>query len=124
MSIGIWSTFHTPYTDSEVRRYAPTNAGIYLLWVKYKSGRWNCFYVGKADGIESRLLNHLNAAEPNTCIKDNVKYKCGFMWIEITTEPERSGVEKYLYDTLKPECNQIDPEGRPLKIPLPSTPSA
>ena len=42
------------------------------------------------------------------------------MWIKITTEKERAGVEKYLYDTLKPECNLQDPGGEPIEIPLPS----
>jgi len=122
MSVGIWSGFHTPYNESEVRKYAPTSAGVYTLWVNYKSGKWGCFYVGKADNVESRLLDHLATEEPNECIKGNVKYKCGFMWIEITTETERSGAEKYLYDVLKPECNQIDPGGTPLRISLPPTP--
>lgn len=122
MSIGNWSSFYTPYNEAEVRKYVPTSAGVYTLWVNYKSGRWGCFYVGKADILEGRLLAHLRDDEPNKCIKENVKYKCGFSLIEITTEDERSGAEKYLYDTLKPECNQIDPGGKPLKIPLPPTP--
>ena len=124
MSVRTWSAFHTPYNEAEIHRYAPTSAGVYSLWVNYKSGKWGCFYVGKADNLESRLLNHLKPEEPNTCIKENVKYKCGFMWIEITTEEERSGAEKYLYDSLKPECNQNDPGGKPLNIPLPPTPPA
>ena len=124
MTVGNWSRFITPYNESEVRKHAPISAGVYTLWVNYKSGKWECFYVGKADNLESRLLGHLQPEEPNECIKGNVKYKCGFMWIEITTEEERSGAEKYLYDTLKPECNQNDPGGKPLKIPQPPTPPA
>jgi len=122
MSVGSWSSFHTPYNEAEVRKCAPTSAGVYLLWVNYKTGRWGYFYVGKGENIESRLLGHLSTDEPNDCIKGNVKYKCGFIWIEITTETERSGAEKYLYDTLNPECNENDPGGRPLKIFLPATP--
>jgi len=124
MSVGTWSAFHTPYIESGVRRYAPKSAGVYALWVNYKSGKWGCFYGGKADNLESRLLDHLSTDEPNECIKANVKYKCGFMWIEITTEAERSGAEKYLYDSMKPECNRVDPGGTPLRIPLPTTPQS
>ena len=122
MSIGEWSTFHTPYNEAEVTKYVPTSAGVYTLWVNYKTGRWGCYYVGKRDNLQDRLLDHLKATESNKCIKENVKYKCGFSWIKITTEEERSGAEKFLYDALKPECNQIDPGGKPLKIPLPPTP--
>jgi hypothetical protein len=124
ISIGTWSGFHTPYSEAEVRKYAPTSAGVYLLWVNYKSGKWGCFYVGRADNIKTRLLNHGKPEEPNKCVKEDLRYKCGFMWIDITTEEERSGAEKYLYDTLKPECNQNDPGGKALKIPLPPTPLA
>jgi len=122
MSIGTWSAFHTPYNEGEVRKYAPTNAGVYTLWVNYKSGKWGCFYVGKADNLETRHLDHLKQEEANKCIKEDVNYKCGFMWIEITTQSERSGAEKYLYDAMKPECNLVDPGGKPLRIPLPPTP--
>lgn len=125
MSVGAWSAFHTPYSEAEVEKYSPTSAGVYALWVCYAGGRWGCYYVGKAENLKSRLLDHLNDNEKNTCIKDNNKYKRGFMWIEITTADERSGAEKFLYDTIKPrpECNQQDPGGAPLKIQSPPTPS-
>ena len=122
MSVRTWSTFHSPYNEAEVRRVVPLSGGVYCLCVKYQSGGWKSFYVGKAESLESRLLAHLDSKEPNACIRDNVKYQCGFCWIEITTEEERSGAEKYLYDTLRPECNQNDPGGTPLRIPLPPIP--
>jgi hypothetical protein len=122
MTIGSWSSFFTPYNESEVRRVVPRKAGVYALWVNYKTGKWGCYYVGKADDLEGRLLAHLGPAESNTCIKENKKYKCGFQWMEISTEDERSGAEKYLYDKMNTECNQTDPGGKPLTIPLPPTP--
>lgn len=123
MSVGTWSKCYRPYSETEVKKVAPTSAGVYALWVKYKKKGWVCFYVGKANNIQSRLLDHLSDDEENDCIKENVKYSCAFCWIEITTEGERSGAEKYLYDTIKPECNQSDPGGIPMKIPLPPSPS-
>ena len=123
MSNGNWSAFFTPYNESEVLRVVPRSGGVYALWVNYKTGRWGCFYVGKADNLESRLLAHLGPEESNTCIKENNKYKRGFHWIEITTEAEQSGAEKYLYDKMHPECNQSDPGGRSMQIPLPPTPT-
>lgn len=119
-----WSTFHTPYNEAEVKKVVPTGGGVYSLWVNYDSGRWGCFYIGKAENLESRLLDHLSSSEPNECIKENRKYKSGFSWLEITTAQERAGAEKHLYDQLKPECNQVDPGGVPLRIPLPPQPVA
>ncbi len=124
MSMKPWSSFYTPFNEAEVKRVVPTSAGVYALWVHYKNGRWDCFYVGKAENLEKRLLEHLADAEPNDCIKENRKYKCGFCWMEISTEAERSGAEKFLYDKLKPECNKTDPGGTPLEIPLPPTPAS
>ena len=123
MSIGTWSSFHAPFNETEVRKNTPLDAGVYTLWVNYKSGRWECFYVGKADNTQERLLGHLSENEPNLCIKENVKYKCGFSLIKVTTETERSGAEKYLYDKMRPTCNKNDPGGKPLPIPLPPTPA-
>jgi len=122
MSIGNWSAFYTPFNETIVKKYVPTSAGLYALWVNYKSGKWGCFYVGKAEDLEERLLGHLSDKEQNNCIKENVKYRCGFHWIEVTTESERSGAEKYLYDTIKPDCNKNDPGGKPVRISLPPTP--
>jgi excinuclease UvrABC nuclease subunit len=123
MSIGTWSKCYKPYNETTVNKDAPISAGVYALCVKYKKNGWVCFYIGKGENIQSRILDHLRNDEENDCIKGNVKYKCAFCWIEITTEGERSGAEKYLYDTINPECNQMDPGGTPIEIPLPPSPS-
>lgn len=122
MSIKNWSACFTPYNEDAVRRAIPPGGGVYALWLYYTTGKCRCFYVGKADNLESRLLAHLRPDEQNECIKGKVKYLCGFNWMGITTETERSGAEKYLYDTMKPGCNLSDPGGRPLQVPLPPTP--
>ena len=123
MSVESWSSFHNPYNETEVKKYAPTSGGVYTLWVNFKSGNWKCYYVGKADNLEQRLLDHHGDSEPNECIKANNGYKRGFSWIPITTQEERSGAEKYLYDKLHPECNQKDPGGSPRPIPMPPQPA-
>jgi len=115
-----WSSFHSPYTESKVRKYVTTEAGVYLLWVKLKSGKWKCFYVGKAENLEARLLYHLSDDEENECIKDNVsKHICGFEYAKVSKQSDRDGIEKYLYDHYSPECNQIDPGGEPIEVNLP-----
>ncbi len=115
-----WSNFHSTYDESEVRRYVPDDAGIYLLWVKLKTGKWRCFYVGQAENLEERLLDHLSGDEENKCIKNNVSnYVCGFEYAKVSKQSDRDGIEKYLYDYYKPECNKVDPGGKPIEVNLP-----
>ena len=115
-----WSSFHSSYTKEELKRHVPKEAGIYLLWVQLQSGKWRCFYIGKAINLEERLLNHLTASELNTCLKDKVsKYICGFEYAIVSSENNRDGIEKHLYNQYSPECNQIDPGGRPTVVNLP-----
>lgn len=123
MSVGQWSAVHSPYSEDEVKKYAPATAGDYFVWIKYKEAGWRPEYVGKADDIRGRLLDHLRDDEKNNCLKENRRYPRAFVWIPITTEAERMGAEKLIYDAQKPECNQIDPGGEPLRIPPPPKPT-
>lgn len=116
-----WSSFHSTYSESEVRKYAPTTSGIYLLWVKLKDGnKWRCFYVGQTQDLETRLLAHLSDSEDNACLRRQVSgYVCGFEYASIGRQSDRDGAEKFLYDHYKPECNQVDPGGTPIVVNLP-----
>ena len=116
-----WSAFHDKYDEENVRKYTPTKPGVYLLWVKLKEGnKWKCFYCGLADNLEDRLLDHLSDSEKNERIKEEVKkYVCGFEWAEVAKQSDREGIEKFLYDHYKPECNKVDPGGTPTEINLP-----
>ncbi len=40
MSIGSWSSFFTLYDEPTVRKVVPRKAGVYALWVNYKSGKF------------------------------------------------------------------------------------
>lgn len=115
-----WSRFFTPYTVEKVKSDGTESAGVYLLWIKLKNDKWRCFYVGQAINIKQRLLDHLSDYEENECIKKNVsEFVCGFEYVAISKQDDRSGAEKYLYDHYKPECNNVDPGGKPIKINLP-----
>lgn len=115
-----WSGFHNSYNEAEVKKYVPRDAGVYLLWVKLKNGKWLCFYTGQAKNLEQRLLDHLSADEENECIrKQVVDYTCGFEYTKVSTQADRDGIEKYLYNHYKPECNTIDPGGTPIVVNLP-----
>lgn len=115
-----WSNFITHYNEQTVKLNTPKSAGVYLLWVKLQNGNWRCFYAGKSENLQERLLDHLKMSESNSCVKNNsVKYVCGFEYAIVAKKDDRSGIEKFLYDHYKPECNQIDPGGYSIEINLP-----
>ncbi len=115
-----WSPFHE-LTEAEVRRYVPKAAGAYLLWVKLTDGKWGCFYAGQAMDLEGRLLEHLAASEPNACVRRHVReFVCGAEYAKVPTQRERDGIEKFLYEYYRPECNQQDPGVAPIPVNLPS----
>jgi len=115
-----WSSFHSFYSEEEIEKYVPNEAGIYLLWVQLQSGKWRCFYVGKTKNLKERLLQHLSYSEENQCLKDKVsKYICGFEYVEVPSQSHRDGIEKYLYNHYSPDCNQVDPGGRQITVNLP-----
>jgi excinuclease UvrABC nuclease subunit len=116
----IWSSFFTPYNEENVNK-ATTQSGVYLLWVKLKSDKWNCFYVGQTINIRSRIFEHLSPNEENECIKDNISnYICGFEFAVVANQSDRDNIEKFLYDYYKPECNKISPPSNlPQEVNLP-----
>jgi len=114
-----WSSFHQ-LTEENIRRFVPTSAGVYLLWVQLKSEKWRCYYVGQAEDLEQRLLDHISTNEPNDCIKEYVsKHISGFEYAKVGGQSDRDGVEKFLYDHYSPECNKQDPGGTPIDVKLP-----
>lgn len=114
-----WSTFHN-LNEENVKRYVTVDSGVYLLWVKLKNNKWQCYYVGKAENLERRLLEHLSYNENNKCIKINVQnHISGYEYAKISKQSDRDGIEKFLYDYYKPECNEIDPGGYPIPVNLP-----
>jgi hypothetical protein len=114
-----WSSFKK-LTEENVRKDVPRDAGLYLLWVKLKNGKWRCYYAGQADDLERRLLEHLSDEEKNRCIKTNVRdYISGYQYAKVAKQSDRDGIEKFLYDHYKPECNEKDPGGEPIEVSLP-----
>jgi len=113
-----WSSFHR-LTRANVLDNAPASAGVYTLWVQLQNEKWRCYYVGQASNIEQRLLDHISDDEPNSGIRANVnKYISGFESANVGKQTDRDGIEKYLYNYYKPECNEVDPGGTPIEINL------
>ena len=114
-----WFPFHN-LNEENIKRYVTTDSGIYLLWVKLKNNKWRCCYVGKAENLERRLLEHLSYNENNECIKSKIQYyTSGYEYAKVSKQSDRDGIEKFLYDCYKPECNEIDPGDYPIPVNLP-----
>src|SRR5258708_1230168 len=114
-----WSNFHAKFTMEEIKKYAPTDPGVYTLWIQQKDKRWKCFYCGKGPNLEASLLQHLSKDENNVCIRGTITNgPCGFAWAEIFNEKIQVGIQKFLYDHYKPQCNIADPGGYPTEVKL------
>jgi predicted GIY-YIG superfamily endonuclease len=115
----VWSKFHR-FTSGNVLNYTPWSGGVYILWVQLNSGNWICYYVGQAENLKQRLSDHLSNIETNICIKRKVREQIvGFETANVSKQNDRDGIVKFLYDHFKPECNAIDPGGKPIAVNLP-----
>jgi excinuclease UvrABC nuclease subunit len=112
-----WSSFYM-LTKENIRKYVPLSAGIYLLFAKPGSQTWICYYVGQADDLGNRLFEHLSDIEPDPCLKQKMTASA-FRYTEIAAKRDRSGVERFLYDRFKPECNKTVPGAAPTEVKLP-----
>jgi len=108
------------YTDGNVQKYAPTKAGVYKIGIKQKDEKLAVRYVGQANDLDRRLKEHLDLDnEPNECLVERLrKYHAEFSFAEVSTQSDRDGAEKALYDFYEPACNDADaiPNGLDIEI--------
>ena len=81
------------FERESVVRHAPESSGVYGLY----SAIW--IYVGEADNIRARLLEHLAGDEPGI----NHYQPSGFAF-ELVSPPERSRRLEELIEELQPLC--------------------
>jgi len=88
--------------------------GVYRLSYKADDANYYVFYVGKAEDIKTRLLQHLSPNENNVCIKNYLSTKgCFFRYAKITKAAYiREAAERQMYKQYEPTCNEKEPEGR------------
>ncbi len=86
--------------------------GVYRLSYKAEDGNYYVFYIGKAEKIKDRLLQHLSSTEENICIKNYLSTKeCFFRYAKVTEAYIREAAEKQMYKQYEPICNTKEPEG-------------
>lgn len=97
-----------PFDETNVRRYAPLEPGVYRLMYRDAAGRLIAFYIGKSDvSLEDRLLCHLQPSQPNACIKLTLlARRCFFDFVVITSKPHRDAFELEEIRRFDPQCNR------------------
>lgn len=109
-----------PFKKEQVSSLVGTTGGNYMISVKLESGKYRSIYVGKAENLKSRLLEHLSDKEPNKCLRDHVEnYVIEFRFCYVNSENNRSDVEYTLYHDYPHECNEVEPEGKIIEITAP-----
>jgi len=85
----------------------PESAGVYKISVQLKNGKLRSIYVGQADNLKARFLQHLSTSEANPCIKKNVSdFVCYFRYTLVPRQEDRNAIEKHLLKRFSYECNQ------------------
>jgi len=102
----------TALTEGIINSIPTDKSGVYRLSYKSNDGNYYVFYVGQAEDIKKRLLEHLSVYEENECIKDHLRTKeCFFRYAVITRKNVRDATERAAYREYKPSCNYQEPSG-------------
>lgn len=91
----------------------PEKAGVYeILEYNENTNKYIRRYVGSADNLHRRSIQHLSSEEENGNIRNGVrKYICGFDYALIENEYNYLDAEQGLYDKHVYSWNQKRPEG-------------
>ena len=107
-----WTKLATLSQDS-TRALSDNLPGAYRFSYKADDGNYYIFYVGKAEDIKKRLLEHLSDSETNVCIKNYLATKdCFYRYAKITKSYIRDAAERQMYKQYEPSCNEKEPDGR------------
>ncbi len=97
-------------SKENVERLVRSEAGVYRMSRQEANGEFTVFYAGQAQDLRGRLLQHLSASEPNTCIRRRVREeRCAFRVAYVGTQGERDEEEHIVIHTFDPECNKQQP---------------
>lgn len=85
----------------------PQYAGVYKLATHIlATDKYKPFYVGQADSIYDRTIQHKGNSEKNAGIKENFReYAIYINHAEVKFQSDRDSVEVALYNNYKPSCN-------------------
>lgn len=87
--------------------------GVYRLSFRHDDGNYYVFYIGQAEDIKQRLLQHQSSSEANPGIKAYlISKQCFFRYAKITQSHVRDAIERQAYKYYQPRCNETLPQGR------------
>jgi len=93
------------YTVEDVKLNAPQTAGVYLIRCHVKNSEPEIRYVGQANDLRSRLLDHLGTGETNDCLVEHRKHAQDYCWVELSRPSERDAEESSKIKKYQPPCN-------------------
>lgn len=92
----------------------PHKPGVFKLHARRPDGEWDVFFVGEATNLYNTLLMYQGtviegdaaAAGLNQCAQQKVETEeVHYSYAVITSEKERKGSFRSIYNYYKPECN-------------------
>ncbi|MCL6450151.1 MAG: GIY-YIG nuclease family protein [Acetobacteraceae bacterium] len=92
--------------DEQGVRCAPTDPGVYRLYVRTAYHELKVFYVGQSEDLRRRLREHIGPDEANACIRRKLDLPCEYDFTVVRGESERREREAELVRAIHPECNQ------------------
>ena len=97
-----------PVDEKVIRGKVDDKSGIYKISKMQKDGSLKPFYVGEADSLKMRLLEHVTSAE-GSCITAELKDgECQFRFAYLYTKEDIDAAAKALYKRYTPKCNIMD----------------
>ena len=101
-------------TEPPVFKNVPEKPGIYIISTMQEVDHaFEAKYVGQADNLRARAMEHWSKNETNTKLKEHIaeKYIMKFNYSEIASQSDRDGMELYIYNKLNPPFNENIPPG-------------
>lgn len=111
-----WSDLNG-FNENNVRNLVLIEGGVYRIYIKMTDGKYKVIYVGSAENLQKRLLEHLSTTEQNSKLKNMIeRYITAFRFTYLSSESDRKNIEYTLFHHFKPECNENEPEGTYIDI--------
>ena len=94
-----------PVEGKVIRSKVDDRAGIYKISKKQKDGSLKPVYVGHADSIKMRLLEHVTSTDDSCVTMELRDGDCQFRFAYLYTKEDIAAVVNALYARYTPKCN-------------------
>ncbi len=94
-----------PFEERVIRNKVYDRAGIYKISKKHKDGSLKPFFIGHADGIKMKLLEHVTSTDDSCVTRELKEGECQFRFAYLYTREDIIAVKKALCARYTPKCN-------------------